>query len=97
MDTKSFQVMVTLTVALCIVGIIASVYNIVQYRRMNDSKQVQIAKRMSMATGIIFGVGLVVIVVILTINLNKSSSLNINGATIRPEVGTAKDLVRVFD
>ncbi len=96
--TSSFQVIVAVAVALCIVGIVVSVYNIIQYGRMdNDFKQVQTAQRLSIVIAIMFGLGLVVIITILAINLNKSSCVDMAYNVPIPEIATFKNLAEVFE
>ncbi len=103
-DTKSFQVIVTLTIALCVVGIIAAVYNAVRYHRITkysdldkDAKyQANSAERMAIITGVLFLLAFIVIVAILAVNLNKSSCMDVDRGVARPEVGTAKDLAELF-
>ncbi len=83
--TQTFQVIVMLIIALCIVGIVS----LVQYHRMDDTKS-----NAKIVTGIILILCLVIIVSILIMHLNKNC---LNMSEIRPEVGTAKDLAALFD
>lgn len=104
MNTKSFQVVITVTIAACIVGMITAVYNFIKYRQLSSSKeitsdtkkQMKTAQTMSLVTGIISTIALIVVVAILTMNLNKSSCMDQPRDAGKPEIGTAKDLAELF-
>jgi L-asparagine transporter-like permease len=101
-DTKSLQVIVTLTIALCVVGIIA-VYNAVRYHHIKysdldkEKHQANSAERMAIITGVLFLLAFIIIVVIIAVNLNKSSCMDVDREITRTEVGTAKDLAELFN
>ena len=102
-DTKSLQVIVTLTIAVCVVGIIAAVYNAVHYHHIKysdldkEKHQANSAERMAIITGVLFLLAFLIIIVIIAVNLNKSSCMDVDREVTRPEVGTAKDLAELFN
>jgi len=92
MNTRLFQVIITITIGLGVMGIIASIYNIIQYRRMNINNK-QHVQSVSIITVIIFTFALSIIIAILALNFNWK---NTESGIIKPEIGTAKNLADLF-
>ncbi len=98
-DTSTFQIIITIIVSLCIIGIFATFYNIIYYRRIKCSgdsitkQYAQSAIKMSMIVLIVFIIAIIMIVTILTMNLNE---LKIEQQMIKPEVATAESLAEIF-
>ena len=104
MNSSSFQVVITLTIVLCIVGIMTAVYNTIMYHHLtktaninNINRDVQTAEKISIVTGVLFLIALIVIVILLSIHVNNSKCLHLHRTIPKPEIGTAKDLVKLFD
>ena len=104
METRSFQVLISVTLCLCLLGIIVSAYNLIRYKSLacmvKDKQAVDYSQksfRMNFIILAIFIIGLISVSTVLLLNLNKSGSLSMDRGSSQPEIGTAKDLAELFD
>ena len=98
-DTCTFQIIITVVVSLCIIGIFATFYNITYYRRIKRSgnsvtaQYADSAIKMSMIILSVFIIAIIMIVFTLTMNLNE---LKVEQKMIKPEITTAESLTEIF-
>lgn len=94
MDTGLFQVVITIAIAVSLIGIISCIYNIIYCRRMKENPAAKNLQRFSMLTAGIFIIAILTIIAILFMNLNENKSVGTQQHI--PEVATAKELAGII-